>query len=299
MQLSVIIPTYNSAGFIEKALLSVCQQSYQQFEIIVSDDGSSDNTLQQVDSILSHYPDISRQILTNPHTGPGGARNYGIHAARYKWIAFLDSDDYWMHDKLAKVVDAMKTNQANLVFHNEIFFEEQDERRHEVNYVSRYDTSLPPFLALFRKNFLSPSSVVLAKSLLLEAGLFNTTISYAEDYDLWLRVTLLPTLRMYPLDEYLTYYVVRSGSLTFDTGKRLQGLLTILSLYRYEVQKLSSNSRKELSRFVGVAYTRCGWAYCKQGRIIIGIWTIVKGLFYDARMDYFKRLFAGLPGNKN
>jgi len=293
MQVSIIIPSYNSAAFIEKALLSVCQQSYRQFELIVSDDGSSDNTLHIVKTFLNKYPDIQYQLLANQHTGVSGTRNAGIQAAQYDWVAFLDSDDYWATDKLEKSVTALQASQANVVFHNEIFFEDNTEQQHRVDYVGRYDLSVPPFLALFRKNFLSPSSIVLAKSLLLDAGLFDTELQYAEDYDCWLKISLLPDVKFYPLDEYLTYYLVRTDSLTSNTKARLQGLLVIFERYQQEVQRLSMYANKELNQFKGIAYSRCGWAYWQQSHYLLGFFYMIKGLFLYPRLTMIKKLKKG------
>jgi len=290
MQISVVIPSYNSAAFIEKALLSVCQQSYRQFELIISDDGSSDNTLQIAKTFLNKYSDIQHQLLANQHTGASGARNSGIQAAQYDWVAFLDSDDYWAMDKLEKSVTALQVSQANVVFHNEIFFEDNTEQQHPVDYVGRYDPSISPFLALFRKNFLSPSSIVLAKSLLLDVGMFDTELQYAEDYDCWLKIALLPDINLCPLDEYLTYYFVRTGSLTSNTKARLHGLLIIFERYQKDVQRLSVQANKELKRFKGIAYSRCGWAYWQQYHYVLGILYIIKGLFLYPRLTMIKKL---------
>ncbi len=288
MQISVVIPCYNSAAFIEKALLSVCQQSYKQFELIISDDGSSDNTLEIAETLLNQYPDIRYQLLANQHGGASGARNAGIRAAKYDWVAFLDSDDYWAKDKLEKSVTALQASQANVVFHNEIFFSENSEE-HPVDYIARYDAGIPPFLALFRKNFLSPSSIVLAKSLLLDAGMFDTELQYAEDYDLWLKISLLPAIKLCPLDEYLTYYFVRTDSLTANTTARLRGLLVIFERYQQDVQRLSPQASKELQRFKGIAYSRCGWAYYRQGYYWLGMLNIMRGLFLYPRINFFKK----------
>ena len=292
IKISVVIPCYNSAEFIEKGLVSVCEQSYRQFEVIISDDASTDITLQHAEEILKRYPDVAYQLLANSHSGPGGNRNKGIQAARYNWVAFLDSDDYWAEDKLQKVVGTQQRTGANLIFHNESFYQEGSNKQQKINYVECYDTDKPLFLALFRRNFLSPSAIVLKKELLLDAGMFDLDMHYGEDYDLWLKIALLPKIKVAPLNEYLSYYQVRLESLTSNIDEQLRSLLEILSRYGDEVKRLSPDPAKELSRFKGVIYTRCGWGYCKQAKIVRGVFYIAKGLFLDIRSDVLKKIMS-------
>jgi hypothetical protein len=102
--ISVVIPTYNSGEFILRTLSSVLAQTYRDFEIVVSDDGSTDGTLDAVRTFLGGFPGISWRLVENSHGGPGAARNAGILAASGEWVAFLDSDDVWFPEKLSCVV---------------------------------------------------------------------------------------------------------------------------------------------------------------------------------------------------
>src|SRR5437868_2002167 len=92
---SVVIPTYNSASFLSQSIESVLQQTYDNFEVIVIDDGSTDNT----EAVLSDYKDAIHYIKKN-NGGPSGARNLGIAEAKGEFIAFQDSDDLWLPEKL-------------------------------------------------------------------------------------------------------------------------------------------------------------------------------------------------------
>ena len=102
--ISVIIPTYNSENFIAKTLETVSSQTYNKYEVIISDDGSTDNTVGVVKSFFVKYPFRNNELLINEHEGPGAARNKGIENARGDWVSFLDSDDIWNHNKLERVV---------------------------------------------------------------------------------------------------------------------------------------------------------------------------------------------------
>src|ERR1044072_1794023 len=93
---SVIIPTYNSARFLAESIQSVLGQSFRDFELIVIDDGSTDNT----EAVVAAFPEALRYVK-KANGGPAAARNFGIREARGDFIAFLDADDFWMSDKLA------------------------------------------------------------------------------------------------------------------------------------------------------------------------------------------------------
>jgi len=120
--ISVVIPTYNSAEYITPTLESVFSQTYDNYEVIISDDGSSDNTNQIVNNIFVRFPDRATKLLANKHFGAGASRNIGIKAASGEWIAFLDSDDLWSDSKLWKVADYINNNEnVDLVCHSEIW----------------------------------------------------------------------------------------------------------------------------------------------------------------------------------
>ena len=107
---SVIIPTYNSENFIIETLDSVMNQSYKNFEIIISDDGSTDQTIDKIEEIFNHHHFVNNKIIINKHKGPGNARNKAIHNSSGHWVSFLDSDDLWRFDKLEKVFRMIQTD---------------------------------------------------------------------------------------------------------------------------------------------------------------------------------------------
>src|SRR5437870_2563169 len=101
--ISVICPTFNSARFVTRTLESAVQQTRKPEEIIISDDGSTDDTVPVVEEFFSRYPDIRFTLIRNPHRGAGATRNAAIQRSSSEWIAFLDSDDLWNSGKLAVV----------------------------------------------------------------------------------------------------------------------------------------------------------------------------------------------------
>ncbi len=121
---SVIMPAYNSAGFISEAIGSVLQQTYPHWELIVIDDASTDTTVSIVDFLVEKDPRISL-IKNNKNEGPGSSRNAGIQAAKGDFIAFLDSDDLWLPEKLEIQLQFMKENNLKMCFSSYLLMDEE------------------------------------------------------------------------------------------------------------------------------------------------------------------------------
>lgn len=285
---SIIIPTYNSSPFIEETLESVCNQTYQGFEVIISDDCSTDNTVELIASFFKKHPNINYQILKSKiNGGAGAARNKAVNLATFDWIAFLDSDDYWVDYKLAHVVDVIQKNDTNYIFHNEIYLENNKERK--VDYILQYDESIHPFIALVRRNFLSPTSAIIHQTLFERAGGFDTSLRSAQDYDLWLRMSL-SDLKLHPIQEYLAYYRVREGNITSNVQNRLDCLLKIINKHKNELKNISPDSRRELKHWKGYVYSSCGVMFFRKKDYLVGGFYIVYGQFFNFRVDWVKRL---------
>ncbi|MBT3229327.1 MAG: glycosyltransferase family 2 protein [Candidatus Marinimicrobia bacterium] len=182
MNISVIIPTYNRASIIERALESVLLQSSQAQEIIVVDDASTDNTAE----ILEKYSGKIRITTNLENRGVSFSRNAGIQAAMNEWIAFLDSDDQWESEKLEK----QKQFHAD---HPELMISQCDEIwiRNGVR-VNPMDKHAKRggwiFEACVPICIVSPSAVIIHKQIFKHIGLFDVNFLACEDYDLWLRI---------------------------------------------------------------------------------------------------------------
>lgn len=177
---SVIIPTYNRAKLLIEAVQSVLDGTYKNIEIIVIDDGSSDDTK----SILNKkYKNKSKvKIISNTRKkGPAGARNTGLLAAKGDYIAFLDSDDLWMPKKLEVQLKGMEKAKSSF---SSTFCK-------YVNYAcTRYNIpSGNIFKALLAENYIRTSSVIITKEVVQKIGLFDEEIFGTEDLDYWLRIS--------------------------------------------------------------------------------------------------------------
>ncbi len=217
---SVIIPTYNRAKVLKKAIDSVLNQTFKDFELIVIDDGSTDETLE----ILKDYQDRLKSV-TIPHGGVSAARNRGIEEAEGDFIAFLDSDDYWLPEKLAIQTDFFRRNpEARICQTDETWY------RHgkQVNPGKRHHKpSGDIFYQSLRLCLVSPSAVMIRRDLFNEVGLFDESLPVCEDYDLWLRISA----------RFPVYLIGRS--LTVKTGGHSDQLSrTVPSLDKYRIKSL-------------------------------------------------------------
>ena len=179
---SVIIPTYNRAGMLQEAVDSVLAQDYSDFELIVIDDGSTDETPQ----ILKDYGTKIKVIRQHNH-GVSAARNRGIAAASGGFIAFLDSDDLWLPGKLTIQTKFLKSTPDALICQTEEIWIRDGVRvnpreRHQKYSGMIFERSLALCLV-------SPSAVMVRRGLFDKFGLFDESLPACEDYDLWLRVS--------------------------------------------------------------------------------------------------------------
>ena len=179
--ISVVIPTYNRAVLLKRALDSVLAQTLPVDEVIIVNDGSTDNTSSM---LKSRYPEVN--LIEQNNQGVSAARNTGIVAARHDWIALLDSDDVWHQNKLEKQIQELNNAPDYLICHsNEIWIrngvriKQMSKHKKMGGYIFQHCL---PLCAI------SPSAVIIHRLLFDEIGLFDETLPACEDYDLWLRL---------------------------------------------------------------------------------------------------------------
>jgi glycosyltransferase involved in cell wall biosynthesis len=185
-EISVIIPNYNHTHFISAAIQSVLDQTYRSFEIIVVDDGSTDNSRE----VITGFGDQVHYIWQE-NQGLGGARNTGIRAAKSELIGLLDADDQWQPTFLETMVSLASQHPQAAVYY--CGAQGMDVEGRDLPQVFGGPVRLPTSMyhTLLRANFLIPSTVLMRKSIVMEVGLFEQTlrsIHGCEDWDLWLRM---------------------------------------------------------------------------------------------------------------
>ena len=208
MNISVVIPSYNRREFLKRSIDSAINQTKKPLEIIVVDDGSTDGTETM---IKSDYDFV--KFIKQKNKGVSAARNIGIKVSIGEWICFLDSDDEWKKDKLEKQINAMKSNPGYKFFHsNEIWIKNglriNQKKKHKKYGGDIFDKCLD----MCR---ISPSSVMIDKTVFDEVGNFNEDLVVCEDYELWLRIC--DKYRVFFIDEPLIIkYGGHQGQLSYS-----------------------------------------------------------------------------------
>ena len=288
--ISVVIPTYNSEDFIAKTLETLYSQTYNNYEVIVSDDGSSDNTVEVVKEVFDKYGHRDNKILINTHEGPGAARNKGIENASGDWISFLDSDDLWNHNKLESAAGYIFENEdIDLVCHSLIVKDGSKETLMDPS--KFFNNKINPFLSIYRENSLYTSALTIKKSVLYQAGLFDNILPSAQDYDLWLRLGMINKIKMGFIVDPLTTYINRVGSISSNVETRLQCMLEISRKYYGELKKVSNVPKTEKIRFEGRIYSSVGLKLLRRKNIAKGIYYLFIGLLkWPFRYDWIRKL---------
>lgn len=215
-KVNIILPTYNGGEYIKRAIESVLTQSFSDWELIVIDDGSTDNTREILESYIKNEKII---YIYQKNKGPATAREEGILKSKGLYIAFIDDDDEWIDkNKLKKQVEFLDKNpEYGLVGTRGIIVDE--DRNRIMNYnVPETDISIRESILL--KNPFIQSSVMVRKDILNKAGLFFAKeFINAEDYNLWLRIGLLG--KLFNLVEPMTMYMFREGNTSSNNKKSI------------------------------------------------------------------------------
>jgi len=186
---SVIIPCFNSAKTIKRTLLSVVQQTYKNYEIIIVDDGSTDSTKKAIEAFFENL-DISYKYIYQVNSGPSKARNVGIFYSQGEYIAFLDSDDQWHPQKIELQIRMMKRLNVKISGTRHNIISKKDIVHENSNDYLSYNNIQVSIVKWPKILFISPfatPSVVIHTS--LKNYLFDESIRYSEDYNLWKRIT--------------------------------------------------------------------------------------------------------------
>ena len=228
--ISVIIPTFNRKALCKRAISSVLNQTYTNYELLVIDDGSTDGTSEDILFEGMGNREQYRYFSLPCTTGVAHARNFGAKKAKGAWIAFLDSDDEWHPKKLARQVSWIHTHpEYNIVQTKELWIRKgkrvNPPKTHEKIAGDIFKESL-------ERCMVTPSSVMIKRDFFMAVGKFNESLPACEDYDLWLRVTLSHPVGL--VDEHLlTRYGGREDQLSYCISAldrfRVRSLLQILA----------------------------------------------------------------------
>ena len=214
---SVIIPLYNKAPYIEKALQSVLQQTFRDFEIIVVDDGSTDNGAEIVKKVFStdyltahqlQIPLKGFQLISQPNQGVSTARNNGAKQAKENYLAFLDADDEWHPEYLAKMKQLIEQfPDAGLWASNYYIVKNGRNRQATVGVEKDFSKGIINYFQVYAKTLCMPiwtGAAIVSKKVFEEEHGFKPQLKLGEDFDLWVRIAIKHPVAF--LNEPLAYY---------------------------------------------------------------------------------------------
>ena len=283
-EVSVIISTYNRAHYVPHAIQSVLDQTFEDFEIIVVDDASTDNTKE----VIEKFEDERICYIRHKKNKGGSAtRNTGIKHSRGRFIAFLDDDDLWMPTKLEKQLDLIKNNPRIGVVYTGALEINNSGKVRGFHIPSRRGNIFPDIL---RKNYVgSCSRVLVRKECLDKSGFFDENLPAIQDFDLWVRLA-----KRYEFDyveEPLVLYRVHEKRISTNPYIKMQAIKLIKKKLSKELDMV--NNRKIL----GSWHYAFGRVYCRCGDMGAGKREFVNAIRKDPfSILYYTRLFASFFG---
>jgi glycosyltransferase involved in cell wall biosynthesis len=282
---SVIIPTYNRANTIRKAIESALFQTYRNCEIIVIDDGSTDETENIVFSINDNRL-LYHKIV---NSGANVARNTGLKKAKGEYIAFLDSDDEWLPDKISKQMELIMLHDVDVVYSGFVCINEKGESLRNV-YPVEYQNF---FVELIVSNYIGTlSTLIVKKSCLLEVGGFDESLPSCQDWDLYIRLAM--HYRFKAVNALLVNYYESEMTVKISSSKKavVLGHKMIKEKFRTEILGLSEKKNAERKDYVGRMLVSGG--ALKDGFLeIMSAFMIDKQwmVFLKSTLFFLKRIF--------
>lgn len=223
MFISVIIPTHNRSGKVHRAVDSVLRQSFSDFELIIVDDASTDDTRQW----LNGFQDKRLRYLAIPHSGVAFARNAGVQISKGEWICFLDSDDVWRKHKLSEQIRFHAENPECVISQTEDTWIRNSVRVNKMNKNKTREGDI--FKESLELCLISCSSVMIRRDIFEELNGFDEDLPTCEDYDLWLKIT-----SKYPIGFVNKNLVTKFGGHNDQLSKKYE------AMDRYRMQSLEN-----------------------------------------------------------
>jgi len=261
-KVSIVIPTYNRTDFLKRALKSVLEQSFQNYEVLVVDDCSREN----VQEVLKELKDNRLRYLRHEtNQGEAISRNTAIQAAQGEYIAFLDDDDEWMPEKLELQIDFMDKapESTGAVYSEFLWMNSEDGRFLGRRKIPMKNGHIPTgkeevYKILLVRNLIgTPSTVVLRKSCFKEIGFFDSQIAYGVDHDLWIRLA-----RHYSLE-----YINRALVKCYVHPERLSNKLEVVMRGQQDMMVKYPTSRPEHREYHSRRYSTLGERLCLNGEM--------------------------------
>lgn len=272
--ISVVIPTFNHAHFLGRALQSVLSQTYQHYEILVIDNNSQDNTYHVVNS----FRDSRIRLITIENNGViAASRNLGIREARGEWVAFLDSDDYWYPEKLKRMLSVIQFDSLIDVLSNDELMVDISTGVRKIFRYGPYENNFYKSLLMGGNRMSTSATMIRLKFLALHNLSFDETREYitVEDYDLWLNLARLGA-RFNFLNEVLGEYTIHGSNNSSQLFRHWGGLEAVLRNHVFKLQQF----HRSPERLWNLISPRLGLLKAQQffinGEFIAGVVAVFK-----------------------
>src|SRR5690606_33358398 len=256
---SVVIPLYNKELSVKNTIQSVLDQTFQEFEIVIVNDGSTDDSV----TVVETFNDSRIRLIHQKNQGVSAARNRGIEEAKYEWICFLDADDLWKDNHLEEIVKMMKSYPDEKVFVTSFEYSSGrkmmgDPKQSEIYKINNFFTEYLKF-----KNLMWTSTVVIHNTCVQKSGMFNEKLILGADIDIWGRLSRIFTIMKNNKGTamYRDEAVNRSNAGSYNMKKSF--------LYYLDFSKMNSKEEKRFFAF---------WVWHKLKRLYVN--KDFKNVFY-------------------
>lgn len=278
-RVSIILPNYNCRDFLGACFASVRAQGIEHYELIVIDDGSTDDSWAYLQEVASADPCL--QIIRAERIGVSAARNLGVASARAEFIAFIDADDIWYANKLSAQLDFMKASGAALSFTD---YDHVKEGKSEsisgcfefwplFNRIAQaqggddYAVLANPLATLLAENVVGTSTAVVRRDTFLAVGGFDTQLSSASDWDLWLKLAAAGGVGY--SRARMTAYLIREGSISRNQGKRLLAMEGIIGRHACLLSEVHSPAIAHAYARLALGYQEFYTSEGQHGRALV------------------------------
>lgn len=279
VQVSVVIPAFNAAGTIIRALNSVRSQGIHSLEIIVVDDGSSDDTLGVVRNNIGVGEKV-HVVKMSKNSGASAARNAGIRVAKGKYLAFLDADDVWLPGKLKRQIEAMEQDSAiTLVSCNSRFLSQSGTPLKEGHLNRPPIEGVDAWKRLLIYNFLPTPTVLTYSFLVKEIGGFDESLAVGEDLDLWIKLALRGKVTV--LKDVLVLYYDTPGSLMKRYSEQTRTIVLPM-LQKHLAEQVKTLSKSEIRYIRGHQSFQMGCLMYFSSIFLPSIPIFLKAAFYGS-----------------
>ncbi len=229
--ISIIVPIYNTEAYLAETIASVLAQTYSKWELLLIDDGSTDESARICKTYSEQDQRISYHFKNNG--GQASARNLGIKISKGDWIAFLDADDLWLPEKLSHQIEDIREKQPDFLYGlGFYYYPEKDNQLVSYDWIVGERSAANFFQILYTSCAVNTNTVMIKKSLLQEVGLFNEApvMRGTEDWDLWLRIAK-KVQRIYGSPNRDVYYRIHGNGIHHQHVRMLRGKLAIYEQY--------------------------------------------------------------------